>query len=95
MPTLNLLEEQFWQLCWDIGRFVVTIGSLVLASRMEWSARTAVSLYSAAMMFGYLSHLGLSRYAIQRRIEQFVAAGKAGSLSEQAMAHCANSESSL
>lgn len=73
MPTLNLLEEQFWQLSWDIGRLILTLGSLLLAYRFGWSARGAVGLFSAAMIVGYLVHLFLSRQAIQRKIQRISA----------------------
>jgi O-antigen/teichoic acid export membrane protein len=74
IPTLYLLEEQSWQLYWDIGRMILTLGSLLLAYRLGWGARAAVGLLSASMIVGYLLHLFLANLAIQRRMETFSAA---------------------
>lgn len=66
-PTLNILEKQFWQLSWDISRLALTLGTLLLAHRLGCSARSAIALFSVAMMAGYLAHLFLSDLAIRRK----------------------------
>lgn len=72
-PTLNILERQFWQLGWDVGRLVLTVGSLWLAHRWGWSARSAIAAFGAVVLVGYGSHLLISYYAIKERIGQFEA----------------------
>jgi O-antigen/teichoic acid export membrane protein len=72
-PTLNILEKQFWQLGWDVGRLVLTVGSLWLAHRWGWSARSAIAAFGAVVLVGYASHLLISYYAIKKRIRQFEA----------------------
>ena len=69
-PTLNILEEQVWQLAWDAGRLGLTLGALWLAYRRGWPARGAIAAFGAAMLLGYAAHLLLSRYAIARRVRQ-------------------------
>lgn len=71
MPTLNLLEEQSWQLGWDIGRLVITLGSLWVAYRLGWSARSSIGALAVVMTLGSASHLLLSRFAIMKRIREF------------------------
>jgi len=72
-PTLNILEKQFWQLGWDVGRLVLTVGSLWLAHRWGWSARSAIAVFGGVVLVGYGSHLLISHYAIKERICQFEA----------------------
>ena len=69
-PTLNILEQQFWQLAWDTGRLVFTLGSLWLAYHWGWPARGAIGAFGAAMLLGYVAHLLLSHLAIAQRIRQ-------------------------
>jgi len=72
-PTLNILEKQFWQLGWDVGRLVLTVGSLWLAHRWGWSARSAIAVFGGVVLVGYGSHLLISHHAIKERICQFEA----------------------
>jgi len=73
-PTLNILEKQFWQLGWDVGRLVLTVGSLWLTYRWGWSARSAIAAFGAVVSVGYAFHLLISHYAIKERVRQFDAA---------------------
>jgi O-antigen/teichoic acid export membrane protein len=82
MPTLNLLEEQTWQLCWDIGRFILTLGSLWAAHRLGWSPRGAITAFAAAMLLGYVTHLLLSRHAIRKRIRHVQQESAAAAISQ-------------
>jgi len=68
--TLNILEQQFWQLAWDAGRLLLTCGSLWIAFHSGSSARVAIGALSAAMFLGYAAHLLLSDWAIRKRIQQ-------------------------
>lgn len=70
-PTLNILEQQFLQLGWDLGRLGLTVGFLLLAHHWGGSARGAVGALGAAMLVGYAAHLLLSHYAIKKRIQLF------------------------
>lgn len=72
-PTLNILEKQFWQLAWEIGRLVLVMGSLWLTHHWGWSARSAIGTFGAAIFIGYASHLFISHYGIKRRIRRFEA----------------------
>jgi O-antigen/teichoic acid export membrane protein len=72
-PTLNILEKQFWQLGWDVGRLVLTVGSLWLTHRWGWSARSAIAIFGAVVLVGYASHLLISHHAIKERIRQLEA----------------------
>jgi O-antigen/teichoic acid export membrane protein len=69
-PTLNILERQFWQLAWDVGRLVFTLGAMWLAYYSGWSARGAVAAFGAAMLLGYVTHLLLSHHAILKRMQR-------------------------
>lgn len=66
-PTLNLLEQQVWQLAWDIGRLLLTLGSLWLVHLFGGSARIAIAAFGCAMLIGYVTHLLLSYCAISRK----------------------------
>ena len=77
-PTLNLLEQQFWQLAWDVGRLGLTLGSLWFSYHWGLSARGMIGALGAAIGAGYAAHLLLSHFAIKRRIRQFQARGSAG-----------------
>lgn len=68
IPTLNVLERQTWQLGWDIGRLILTLGSLWMGYQWGWSARETIMAYGVAMLTGYTAHLYLSHRAIQRRV---------------------------
>lgn len=83
MPTLNILEKQFWQLSWDISRLALTLGALFLAHRLGCSARSAIALFSAAMMAGYLAHLFLSDFAIRRKSFQHPMGSNSGVIPRQ------------
>jgi len=68
--TLNILEQQYWQLGWDVARLLLTCGSLWIAFRLGSSARVAIGALAAAMFLGYAIHLLLSECAIRKRIRQ-------------------------
>jgi O-antigen/teichoic acid export membrane protein len=70
MPTLNVLERQGWQFGWDAGRLTLTFAGIWTAHHIGCSARTAVAIYSATMMLGYMAHAFLSRAAIRALIER-------------------------
>ena len=70
-PTLNILEKQFWQLAWEVGRLVVALGTLWLTHRWGFSAGSTIAAFGAVMLAGYGSHLLISYYAIKERIRQF------------------------
>jgi O-antigen/teichoic acid export membrane protein len=70
IPTLNMLEQQLWQLYWDIGRLVLTSGSILVAHALHFTLRQAVQSYALALSISYLGHLLLSFRAIQRRIRE-------------------------
>lgn len=78
-PTLNILEQQVWQLGWDLGRLGLTLGSLWIVFRMGGSAREAIAGVAAAMFLGYVAHLLLSHLAITKRIERFSQTSAVGS----------------
>lgn len=63
-PTLNLLEQQVWQLAWDVGRLLLTLGSLWLVYLFGGSARMAIAAFGCAMLIGYATHLPMSYWAI-------------------------------
>jgi O-antigen/teichoic acid export membrane protein len=65
--TLNILEQQDWQLLWDVGRLAAVVGGLVVVHLFSWPAWSAVATYSASMLAAYLALLGLSSLAIRRR----------------------------
>lgn len=67
-PTLNVLEEQFWQLGWDAGRLVLTLSSLWFAHHWGWSATGAIASFGGAMLVGYVVHMLLSYRAIMKKI---------------------------
>lgn len=69
--TLNVLEQQFWQLSWDVSRILITCGSLWIALRWGGSARVAIGAFSAAMFITYAFHLALCELAIRKRIREF------------------------
>jgi O-antigen/teichoic acid export membrane protein len=73
MPTLNILEKQFWQLGWDVGRLVAAVGSLWLTHRWGFSARSAIAAFGAVVLAGYGSHLLMAHYLIKERIRLFKA----------------------
>src|SRR2546427_5116558 len=70
-PTLNLLEHQFWQLAWDVGRLALTLGSVWLAHHWGLSSRWSVGAFAAAALCGYALHPLLCYWAICRKIRQF------------------------
>lgn len=74
-PTLNLLEQQFWQLAWDVGRLLLALGSIWFAHHWGYSARWAVGAFGAALLLAYAVHLLLSHRAIRKKIEQFALDG--------------------
>jgi O-antigen/teichoic acid export membrane protein len=74
-PTLNILEQQFWQLGWDVGRLVLTLGSLWLAYHWGSSARVAIGAFGAAECASYVALLLLSHLAIRKRMLQFKISG--------------------
>lgn len=77
-PTLNILEQQVWQLAWDLGRLGLTLGSLWIVFHMGGSARGAIGGFAAAMWLGYAAHLLLSHRAIAKRIKQVTQISVAG-----------------
>lgn len=62
--TLNMLERQGIQLAWDIFRFVVIIGGLVLSSVLKLPAREAIIIYGAGMFVCYVVLFFLSARAV-------------------------------
>jgi O-antigen/teichoic acid export membrane protein len=74
-PTLNLLEQQFWQLAWDVGRLLLALGSIWFAHHWGYPARWAIGAFGAALLFAYAVHLLLCHYAITRKIWQFRISG--------------------
>jgi O-antigen/teichoic acid export membrane protein len=88
-PTLNILEKQFWQLGWDVGRLVLTLGSLWVAHRLGWSARSAIAAFGAVVLAGYGSHLLISHHAIQERIRDFEASRSTEAISSPEYAESA------
>lgn len=58
--TLNLLERQDLQFGWDTARLLLVVGGLWLCSRLGGSARTALLVYSIAMVIAYAALLILS-----------------------------------
>ncbi len=70
-PTLNILEQQFWQLGWDAGRLVLTVSSLWITHLAGLSARAAVGSLALAMIVGYAVFLLLAHRAIAGRMRQF------------------------
>jgi O-antigen/teichoic acid export membrane protein len=72
-PTLNLLEKQFWQLGWEIGRLILVVTSLWVTHHWGWSAQSGIVAFGVAVLVGYASHLLLSHHAIKARIRQFEA----------------------
>lgn len=81
-PTLNVLERQFLQLAWDLGRLVLTLGGIWVAYRFGWAPRGAIALFGASILFSYLSYLALSLWAIQRRIRSFQPADISATVAE-------------
>lgn len=69
--TLNVLEQQFWQLSWDASRILLTCGSLWIAFHLGASARVAIGAFAAAMFLTYAFHLALCEFAIRKRIREF------------------------
>jgi O-antigen/teichoic acid export membrane protein len=51
--TLNVLERQDLQLVWDAGRLLLVVGGLVLAYVLDWTAWTAIAIYSISMFAAY------------------------------------------
>jgi len=68
--TLNILEQQHWQLGWDASRLVLTCGSLWIVFHYGGSARIAIGVLAAAMFLGYAAHLLVSEWAIRQRIQE-------------------------
>jgi len=65
MSTLNLLERQNWQLVWDIGRLILTVGGMAAAHYLgNYGARSAIAVYSGAMFTGYITYFMLSLFAM-------------------------------
>lgn len=62
--TLNMLERQGVQLVWDIFRFVVIIGGLVLSAVLGLPAREAMVIYGAGMFICYAVLFFLSAQAV-------------------------------
>lgn len=71
MPTVNIVERQFLQLCWEVGRLVLNVGSLWLAYHWGWSARAAVAVFSTTMLVSYSAHLLISHLVIGKTIHTF------------------------
>jgi O-antigen/teichoic acid export membrane protein len=71
MPTINILEEQYCQLAWEVGRLALTSGCLWIAHHWGSSARGAIGAFCAAMTLSYMFHLLMSHYAITRRVRDF------------------------
>lgn len=68
--TINILEQQYWQLGWDVARLVFTMSAFGLSHHMGWTARGAVGALASAMFLGYAAHLLLSDWAIRKKIQQ-------------------------
>lgn len=62
--TLNMLERQGMQLAWDIFRFVIIIGGLVLSSVLKLPAREAIVIYGVGMFVCYVVLFFLSAQAV-------------------------------
>jgi O-antigen/teichoic acid export membrane protein len=71
--TLNILEQQFWQLSWDASRMFLTCGSLWVVFHWRGSARVAIGALSATMFLSYAVHLVVCELAIRKRIREFQA----------------------
>jgi O-antigen/teichoic acid export membrane protein len=71
MPTLNILEEQFLQLAWDVGRLAMSLTSLWLAYHLGLSARGAIAVVATVLLVAYAVHLLLCHFAIGRRVRRF------------------------
>lgn len=76
--TLNLLQRQDWQLFWDLGRMVLSVGALSLAAWMDASPRTSIATYGFVMIVSYSAHLTLSYAAIVSRRSQHPAIEEGG-----------------
>lgn len=70
MSTLNILERQPLQLCWDVGRMLLTCGILYIAHSHNWLPRWAVFAYGLSMTVGYICYLVLSYVAITELINR-------------------------
>jgi O-antigen/teichoic acid export membrane protein len=64
--TLNVLERQDWQLCWDASRLLLVIGSLQISAAWEWSAQSALMLYGITMLFSYCCLFLLDSWALKK-----------------------------
>jgi len=64
--TLDALERQDLQLCWDAGRLVLVLGALLAARRMGAPPGVAVAMYGGAMAASYLALYGVMLLAVSR-----------------------------
>jgi O-antigen/teichoic acid export membrane protein len=69
LTTMTILEKQSWQLCWDIGRLISTVGALLAGHVLGWSARNSILAYGIALFASYCIHLLLSRALIKQLIK--------------------------
>ena len=68
--TLNVLERQDLQLAWDVGRLLLVIGSLQVSTILELPARTALILYSIAMLFSYCCLFLLTSISLNQQVSR-------------------------
>ncbi|MEJ2717850.1 MAG: lipopolysaccharide biosynthesis protein [Deltaproteobacteria bacterium] len=64
-PMFDILERQDWELAWVCGRLALVVGGLFAAHALGFSARSAVMIYSATMLIGYLANLTLVAAAVR------------------------------
>ncbi|NES18710.1 MAG: oligosaccharide flippase family protein [Symploca sp. SIO3E6] len=68
--TLNVLERQDLQLAWDASRLLLVIGSLQISTILELPARTALILYSIAMLFSYCCLFLLTSISLNQQVSR-------------------------
>ncbi|WP_245302897.1 lipopolysaccharide biosynthesis protein [Symbiobacterium terraclitae] len=64
--TLDALERQDLQLCWDAGRLVLALGALLAARGLGAPPEVAVAMYGGAMTASYLALYGVMLLAVSR-----------------------------
>jgi O-antigen/teichoic acid export membrane protein len=67
--TLDILERQGWELIWNTGRLVFSIGGMVAAYYLGYSANVAIGVYSTIMVAVYVALLVISYLAVQKHID--------------------------
>lgn len=52
--TLNILERQNWQMCWDACRLITVLLAFYVSSSLSLNAYSCITLYSLSMTFLYV-----------------------------------------